>query len=79
MERLLPRLGALLDELLLFLLGVFGWLSVRSVVQVVLLVFEDLFQPLDRMCVYGFVITVESGLPCCLLGVMECVSPLPGC
>ena len=56
-----------------------GWLSVRFVVQVVLFVSKDLFQPLNRMCVNGFVITVKGGLPFCLFAVVQCIRPLPCC
>ena len=76
--RLLPWLGAELDEVLFPLFGVLG-LSFCFVAQVMLFVFENRLQSLSCLDVDGFVVLVKGGLPGCLSAVMESISPFPGC
>ena len=76
--RLLPGLGAKLDEILFSLFGVLAWLSVCLVVQVVLFVLVNLLESLSCLEVYGFVVLVQCSLPGCLSSVVESISPFPG-
>ena len=74
----LPGLRALLDEIFLPLFGLLAWLPVCFGVQVVLLILEDLLQPLCCLKVDGFMVLVKCFLPAGLSAVMESIRPLPG-
>ena len=73
----LPWFGALADQLLFVLFGVFSHVSAWPLVKVVVLVVVDFGQALCSMLVDDHVILIEHLLPLCELLVMETASSFP--
>ena len=72
-----PAVGTLLHQVPLEVFGVFALMFGSFLVDVMLWVFIDLGQPLDRVAVDLFVVGVQDVLPFVLLRILELLGPLP--